>query len=84
MTQQKQQLEERLLELEAGDYMSYELLDKLEKSENLVVEVVNYYQDSTGFLEGWRIGKRGEIVVDGLNHDIMVRKAQHIEEEVLH
>jgi len=82
MTQQKQQLEERLLELEAGDYISYELLEELEKSENLEVEVANYYSDSAGFLEGWRIGKRGEIVVDGLSHDIMVRKAQHIEEEV--
>lgn len=82
MTQQKQQLEERLLELEAGDYISYGLLEELEKSEDLQVEVVNYYSDSAGFLEGWRIGKKGEIVVDGLSHDIMVRKAQHIEEEV--
>lgn len=77
------ELQERLLDLEAGDYIGYKLFEELEKSENLSVEVVNYYQDSLGFLEGWRIGKRAEIVVDGLSNDFMVRRVDNIKEEVM-
>jgi hypothetical protein len=59
-----------------------EILEEIEKSE-VFVEVHSYYCDSTGFIEGWRIGKKGEIVVNTLDYsEPIVRKTQHVEDEV--
>lgn len=75
----KTELHDKLVSLEAGDPVSYKLLERLEKSD-LDVEVHSYYSDSTGFLEGWRIEDYGEIVVNCLESgEPIVRKTQHIE-----
>lgn len=78
----KTELRDKLVSLEAGDPVSYEILEEIENSDT-TVEVHSYYSDSTGFIEGWRIGKKGEIVVNCLHSgEPIVRKAQHVEDEV--
>jgi len=74
-------LQQQLIDLEAGDYISYKLLEKIEKS-SITVETKSIYTDSVGFLEEWRIEETGSIVVDALNGEPMVRKTQHIKKEV--
>lgn len=74
-------LKEKLVNLEPGDPISYKVREKLEQS-NLLTGVEVYYQDSVGYIEGWRIGQTGEIVIDALNGSPMVRKSQHIEDEL--
>jgi hypothetical protein len=78
----KTELRDKLVSLEAGDPVSYEILEEIEKSDT-DVEVCSYYTDSAGFIEGWRIGKKGEIVVNTLDYsEPIVRKTQHVEDEV--
>lgn len=78
----KTELKDKLISLEAGDPVSYGLLEEIEKSE-VSVEVHSYYLDSAGFIEGWRIGDNGEIVVNNLDYsELIVRKTQHVEDEV--
>lgn len=74
-------LEQRLLDLEPGDPISYKLLEEIENSK-IEVETISIYTDSVGFIEEWRIGNVGSVVVDALNGDPMVRKTQHIEDEL--
>jgi hypothetical protein len=76
-------LKERLLSFEAGDPISYSVLEEIEQDENLNVETVNYYHDSVGFVEGWRIGKNGEIVVSTMcGSNPIVRTTDHLEDEL--
>jgi hypothetical protein len=76
-------LKERLLSFEAGDPVSYNLLEEIEQTEDLTVEIVSYYHDSVGFVEGWRIGKTGEIVVSTMcGSDPIVRTTDHLEDEL--
>jgi len=75
-------LKERLLSFEAGDPISYGVLKEIEQSD-INVEPVSYYHDSVGFVEGWRIGKTGEIVVSTMcGSDPIVRKTDHLEDEL--
>lgn len=73
---------QKLLNLEAGDYIEYNQLYKNLEESSIVFETKSIYTDSVGFLEEWRIGEMGSVVVDALNGDPMVRKTQHIKEEV--
>jgi len=76
-------LKERILGFEAGDPISYNLLEEIEKATDLSLEIVNYYHDSVGFVEGWRIGETGEIVVSTMcGSDPIVRKTDHLEDEL--
>lgn len=73
-------LRQRLQNLEAGDFLEYsQLFEELEESD-ISFETKSLYHDSVGWLESWRLGELGEIVIDAMNGDPMVRKAQHVEE----
>jgi len=77
----KQKLIDELIDLQPGDPIKYGLLNRIAQYD-IDHEIHSYYSDSIGFIEGWRIGKLGEIVVEKKGADIMVRKTQHIEKEL--
>ena len=75
-------IQEKLLNLESGDYIDYnQLIKQLEQLET-THEIKSLYHDSVGFLESWRIGEYGEIVIDAMNGEPMIRKTQNIEKEL--
>ena len=75
-------LKDELLGLEPGDYIPYsDLFDEIDESD-IDIETKGIYHDSTGFLEEWRIGEYGSIIIDAMNGDPMIRKTQNLKREL--
>lgn len=81
MKTEQKTLEDRLLDLEAGEGIDYGLLEEIEQS-GIGVSVVCHYTDMQGFLETWRIGDDARIVVDGLNGRPIIRRVSDMVEEL--
>ena len=75
-------LKDELLGLESGDYIPYgDLFDEIDESD-IPIETKGIYHDSVGFLEEWRIGEYGSIIIDSMNGDPMIRKTQNLKREL--
>ena len=78
----KMTLKDELLGLESGDYIPYgDLFDEIDESD-IPIETKGIYHDSVGFLEEWRIGEYGSIIIDSMNGDPMIRKTQNLKREL--
>lgn len=78
--EEDEELREKLKNLESGDYLDYNELYKELEDSSIVFETESLYHDSVGYLESWRLGDLGEIVIDAMNGEPMVRKVQNVEE----